>query len=150
MATTSRDDLRAVLRISARADYAIRMVVALAIRPDEVQAREHLAQAEQLPVKFVDHVLRQLRDGGLIESRRGRHGGYRLSRPAEEISLAQVVHAMAEPQPAAPPRDQPTVVAGWLADVWLGVSDAVDAALTDISVATLRDARQAETDGQGE
>ena len=147
MATTNGDDLRAVLRISARADYAIRMVVALAIRPDEVQAREHLAQAEQLPVKFVDHVLRQLRDGGLIESRRGRHGGYRLARPAEEISLAQVVHAMAE-QPAAQ-RDQPTVVADWLADMWLGVSDAVDAALTDISVATLRDARRAEADGQG-
>jgi Rrf2 family protein len=148
MATTSGDDLRAVLRVSARADYAIRMVVAMAVRPELVLAREHLAHSEGLPVKFVDHVLRQLRNGGLIESKRGRHGGYRLARPAEEISLADVVHAMAEPAPAAP-REPPAPVTGWLADVWSGVSDAVDAALSDISVATLRDARRAEVEGRG-
>jgi Rrf2 family protein len=150
VATTSGDDLRAVLRVSARADYAIRMVVAMAVRPEEVLAREYLAHSEGLPVKFVDHVLRQLRNGGLIESKRGRHGGYRLARPAEEISLADVVHAMAEPAPAAAPREVPVPGAGWLADVWSGVSDAVDAALADISVATLRDARRAEAaDTQG-
>ena len=147
MPTTSADDLRAVLRVSARADYAIRMVVAMAVRPEVVLAREYLAHSEGLPVKFVDHVLRQLRNGGLIESRRGRHGGYRLARPAEEISLADVVHAMAEPAPATAPREVP--VTGWLVDVWAGVSDVVDAALADISVAALRDARLAETDGQG-
>jgi Rrf2 family protein len=152
MATTSGDDLRAVLRVSARADYAIRMVVAMAVRPEVVLAREYLAHSEGLPVKFVDHVLRQLRNGGLIESKRGRHGGYRLARPAEEISLADVVHAMAEPAPvAAAPRELPVPVpvSGWLADVWAGVSDAVDAALADISVAALRDARLAEVDGRG-
>jgi Rrf2 family protein len=149
MAMTSGEDLRAVLRVSARADYAIRMVVAMAVRPEEVLAREQLAHSEGLPVKFVDHVLRQLRNGGLIESRRGRYGGYRLTRPAEQISLAEVVHAVAEPQPAAPPREQPAQLTGWLADLWSGVSDTVDAALADISIATLRDARRAETDVQG-
>jgi Rrf2 family protein len=147
MTTTSGDDLRAVLRVSARADYAIRMVVAMAVRPDEVLAREYLAHSEGLPVKFVDHVLRQLRNGGLIESRRGRHGGYLLARPAEQISLADVVHAMAEPHPQ--PRGEAAPASGWLAQVWSGVSDAVDAALADISIATLRDARLAETDAQG-
>jgi Rrf2 family protein len=147
MATTSGDDLRAVLRVSARADYAIRMAVALAIRPDEVLAREYLAHSEGLPVKFVDHVLRQLRNGGLIESRRGRLGGYRLARPAEQISLADVVHAIAEPLPE--PRGERPPVTGWLAEVWTGVSDAVDAALADISLATLRDARRAEAGLQG-
>ena len=78
----SGDGLRAVLRVSARADYAIRLVVAMACSPGEVLSREHLAQSEGLPVKFVDHVLRQLRNGGLIESRRGRLGGYRLARAA--------------------------------------------------------------------
>ena len=143
--TSGGDGLRAVLRVSARADYAIRMVVAMAAQPEVVLAREHLAQSEGLPVKFVDHVLRQLRNGGLIESRRGRNGGYRLSRAAEDISLADVVHVMAEPQSAAT-HDQPASAA-WLAAVWTGVSDAVDAALADVSVASLRDARQAEAQG---
>lgn len=152
--TSSGDGLRAVLRVSARADYAIRLVVAMACRPGEVLAREHLAQSEGLPVKFVDHVLRQLRNGGLIESRRGRLGGYRLARAAELISLADVVHVMDEPQPgpvgpALPAsHDDPVVVVaptGWLAQVWTGVSDAVDAALADVTVADLRDARLRET-----
>jgi Rrf2 family protein len=145
MASTSDGNgLRAVMRVSARADYAIRLVVAMAARPDEVLARESLAQSEGLPVKFVDHVLRQLRDGGLIESRRGRNGGYLLARPAEQITLADVVHAMDESQPSTVQQQVPT---GWLADVWTGVSDVIDAALTDVSVATLRDARDAEAAG---
>jgi Rrf2 family protein len=144
MSATSPDDLRAVLRVSARADYAKRMVVAMAVQPDEVLSREYLAQSEGLPVKFVDHVLRQLRNGGLIESRRGRHGGYLLGRRAEEISLADVVHAMAEPAPSAGTREEPAPAAGWLADAWSGVTDAVDAALADVSIAALRDARRAE------
>ncbi|MDX6223617.1 MAG: hypothetical protein QOD91_2671 [Frankiales bacterium] len=142
MATAGGEGLGAVLRVSARADYAIRMMVAMAIRPDEVLAREYLAQSEGLPVKFVDHVLRQLRNRGLIESRRGRHGGYRLARTAEQISLADVVHAMAEPQPVN--GRELAGATGWLAETWSGVSRAVDAALADISVASLRDARRAE------
>jgi Rrf2 family protein len=141
------DDLRAVLRVSARADYAVRLVVALSLRPDEVVSREYLAQTEDLPVKFVDHVLRQLRSGGVIESRRGRRGGYLLARPAEDISLAEVVHVMAEPQPSAAvrPEQLPAVErAGWLEAMWSGVSTAVDAALADVTVAVLRDARLAE------
>lgn len=146
MVTANGDDLRAVLRVSARADYAIRLVVAMAVQPDEVLAREYLAQSEGLPVKFVDHVLRQLRNAGLIESRRGRHGGYLLARLPEEITLADVVHAMAEPQPADQLREEAT---GWLAEVWSGLSNTVDAALADITVAALRDARRAEAAAQG-
>lgn len=147
--TSSGDGLRAVLRVSARADYAIRLTVAMACSPDDVLSREHLAQTEGLPVKFVDHVLRQLRNGGLIESRRGRHGGYRLAKAAEDISLADIVHVMDELAPtvvndsdeAAVPAP---VVAAWLTAVWTGVSDAVDAALAEVTVAALRDARLAE------
>jgi Rrf2 family protein len=151
--TSNGDGLRAVLRVSARADYAIRLVVAMAAKPDEVLPREQLAQSEGLPVKFVDHVLRQLRNGGLIESRRGRHGGYWLARPAELISLADVVHAMDEsPTPRIGPADElaATPPSNWLVAVWTGVSDVLDAALADITVAALRDVRRdAETAGQG-
>jgi Rrf2 family protein len=143
--TSDGDGLRAVLRVSARADYALRLVVAMAVQPDEVLPRETLAHNEQLPVKFVDHVLRQLRDGGLIESRRGRHGGYRLCRAAEQISVADVVHVM--DQPLAQGEQVPGTTAEWLTAVWTGLSDAVQAALADVTVASLRDARIAE--GQG-
>src|SRR3954454_5894751 len=120
------DDLRAVLRVSARADYAVRLVVALSLRPDEIVSREYLAQTEDLPVKFVDHVLRQLRAGGVIESRRGRHGVYLLARGAEEISLAEEGPVMAEPQPSAGVRPEavPAQRAGWLEAMWSGVSTA--------------------------
>jgi Rrf2 family protein len=143
--TSDGDGLGAVLRVSARADYAVRLVVAMAVQPDEVLPRETLAHNEQLPVKFVDHVLRQLRDGGLIESRRGRRGGYRLTCPAEQISVADVVHVME--QPPAQGEEVPAVTAEWLSAVWTGLSDAVHAALSDVTVASLRDARIAE--GQG-
>jgi len=90
-------------------------------------------------------VLRQLRDGGLIESRRGRHGGYRLSRPAEQISVADVVHVM--DQSPVQGEEVPAITAEWLAAVWTGLSDAVHAALADVTVASLRDARIAEDQG---
>ncbi len=141
--TSDGTGLRAVLRVSARADYALRLVVAMAVRPDEVQPREALAYDEGLPVKFVDHVLRQLRDGGLVESRRGRLGGYRLTRPAEEITVADVVRVM--DQSSAATDDEPVETAAWLAAVWTGLSDAVQAALADVTVAALRDERIAET-----
>lgn len=140
--TSNGDGLRAVLRISARADYAIRLVVALAARPGEVLPRELLAETEGLPVTFADHVLRQLRNGGLIQSRRGRHGGYWLARAPELISLADIVHVMGDSQ--IPPAQSHAEPAAWLSAVWTGLSDAVDAALADVSVATLRDARAAE------
>jgi Rrf2 family protein len=141
--TSDGDGLHAVLRVSARADYAIRVMVALSLRPDVVLPREQLAEAEGLPVKFVDHVLRQLRYGGLIESRRGRTGGYWLSRPAELITVADIVHVMDQPTLG---KDGPERVASaeWLAAVWTGLSDAVHAALADVTVAAMRDARLAE------
>ena len=154
--TSSGDGLRAVLRVSARADYAIRLVVVMACSPDEVLSREQLAQSEGLPVKFVDHVLRQLRNGELIRSRRGRLGGYWLARPPEEITLADVVHAMDEPQAiSVQPADRLAPVeavpppSGWLAAAWTGVSDAVDAAMADVTVAALRDSRLSESALQG-
>jgi Rrf2 family protein len=149
--TAGPDDLRAVLRVSARADYAVLLVVALSLHPDEVVSREHLAHTEGLPVKFVDHVLRQLRGGGVIESRRGRHGGYLLARPAEDVSLAEVVHVMAEPQPASGSRPELPAAerVDWLAAMWSGVSTVVDAALADVTIAVLRDARQAESTDRG-
>lgn len=58
---------------------------------------EHLAHAQQVPSKFLGAILRDLREQGLIESRRGADGGYRLARPADEITVADIVRALDGP-----------------------------------------------------
>ena len=58
---------------------------------------EELAEAQRLPVKFLEAILTQLRRSGLLESRRGATGGFRLARPASEISVADVMRAVDGP-----------------------------------------------------
>ena len=78
------------MRTTAKADYAVRAAVELAAAGDLVTA-EHIAQAQAIPVNFLENILRDLRRGGIVESRRGQQGGYTLARPAEEISVADVI-----------------------------------------------------------
>jgi Rrf2 family protein len=56
-----------------------------------------IAEAENLPLAYLEHVVAQLKAADLVVSSRGAHGGYRLSRPAEEIDMAQVVTALEGP-----------------------------------------------------
>src|SRR5438067_13391489 len=53
-----------------------------------------IAEAEGLPLAYLEHLVQRLRKQGLVESRRGAHGGYTLSRPAEEITMAEIVQAL--------------------------------------------------------
>src|SRR5436309_8289932 len=53
-----------------------------------------IAEAEGLPLAYLEHLVQRLRRAGLVESRRGAYGGYSLARPAAEISMAEVVHAL--------------------------------------------------------
>src|SRR5439155_22450303 len=83
-------------RTTAKADYAVRAAVELAGSGDLLTA-EHMAQAQAIPVNFLENILRDLRRAGIVESRRGQQGGYVLARPAEEISLADVIRAVEGP-----------------------------------------------------
>src|SRR5438552_4302575 len=58
---------------------------------------EHLAARQKIPPKFLESILAQLRNGGLVASQRGAEGGYRLARPAEEISIADVIRELEGP-----------------------------------------------------
>src|SRR6478735_6546870 len=80
------------MRVSAKADYAVRACAELASSPhgDPVRA-DDLAVGQQLPVAFLERILGDLRRGGVVASIRGRSGGYRLARPADEITLADVI-----------------------------------------------------------
>jgi len=83
-----------VMRLSARADYALRAVIELAAAgPGHVTA-DQLARAQQIPGKFLETILTQLRRAGLIRSQRGPDGGFWLARPASEISLADIIRVI--------------------------------------------------------
>jgi len=86
------------MRISARADYAVRAAVVLAEHYTEgFVSSETVAGAEGIPAAFLEGILADLRRGGIVESRRGAGGGYRLARDPEDVSVADVIRAVEGP-----------------------------------------------------
>ncbi|MEV6170225.1 Rrf2 family transcriptional regulator [Streptomyces sp. NPDC051954] len=86
------------MRISARADYAVRAVLELAVRHDDGPVKaETIATVQDIPHKFLEGILGDLRRAGLVDSRRGGNGGYRLAGDAAEITVADVIRAVDGP-----------------------------------------------------
>jgi Rrf2 family protein len=84
------------MRLSARVDYALRAVVEIAATEGPLTA-ERIARAQEIPPKFLESILLQLRRGGVVNAQRGPDGGYWLARPAAEISLADVIRVIDGP-----------------------------------------------------
>jgi Rrf2 family protein len=83
------------MMFSTRAEYGVRVMVELARRGgEEPVPLAEIADHEGLPVAYLEHLVARLRRAGLIESRRGAHGGYLLARDATEITMAEVVEAL--------------------------------------------------------
>jgi Rrf2 family protein len=82
------------MRLSARADYALRAAVELAAADDDRVTAEHLAQAQAIPGHFLETILTHLRRSNIVRSQRGPDGGFWLARPAAEISLADIIRAI--------------------------------------------------------
>ncbi len=85
------------MRLSARVDYALRAVVELAASEGRPLTSEKLARAQQIPPKFLESILLQLRRAGVVNSQRGPEGGYWLARPADQITLADVIRVIDGP-----------------------------------------------------
>ena len=85
------------MQVSARVDYGTRALAELASRPGQLVTSEELAELQGIPVKFLEGILTQLRRAGLVLSKRGAEGGYRLARPAAEIAVADVFRALDGP-----------------------------------------------------
>jgi len=86
------------VRVSAKVDYALRACVELAAAEGEGHVKgERIAQAQEIPLKFLENILGDLRHAGLVRSQRGAEGGYWLARPAAEITLAEVIRAVEGP-----------------------------------------------------
>jgi Rrf2 family protein len=98
--------------VSAKVDYAMRALLELAAadatEPGKLVTGEHLAQAQDIPPRFLEAILRQLRQAQIVTSRRGAEGGYRLARPSGEITVAEVVRWMGRwPRSGATGRSMP-------------------------------------------
>ena len=92
------------MRLSARVDYALRAAAELASVADGATGgrsrpvtAEQIARAQEIPPKFLESILLQLRRGGIVHAQRGPEGGYWLARPASEISLAEVIRVIDGP-----------------------------------------------------
>jgi Rrf2 family cysteine metabolism transcriptional repressor len=83
------------MMFSTKAEYGVRVMVDLARRGgEEPVALAEIAEAEGLPLAYLEHLVARLRRAGLVESRRGAHGGYLLAREPAQITMAEVVEAL--------------------------------------------------------
>jgi Rrf2 family protein len=86
------------MRVSAKADYAVRAMIELAAADEgEPVKGEQIADAQGIPLRFLENILAELRHQGLVQSRRGVEGGYWLTRAPTEITIAEVIRAVEGP-----------------------------------------------------
>ncbi len=131
------------MRISAKADYAVRAALELAAAADPPVKGERIAEAQQIPSKFLENILVDLRQAGLVASQRGPDGGYRLDLPPARISVADVIRAVDGPL-AVVHGDRPDAMkyegaADGLEDVWVALRANVRAVLEQVSLADIVD-----------
>ena len=128
------------MRVSAKTDYAIRAALELAAAPDERPVKgERIATAQAIPLRFLENILMQLRHAGLVESRRGADGGYRLARPAGDVALADVIRAIDGPLAGVsgvrPESLGFTGVAEPMREVWIAVRASLRSVLEQVTLA---------------
>ena len=85
------------MRVSAKADYAVRAAIELAAAEGDLVKGDHIARTQGIPLNFLENILVDLKQAGLVGSRRGPEGGYWLDRPAAEVSVADVMRAAEGP-----------------------------------------------------
>jgi Rrf2 family protein len=139
------------VRISAKADYALRAAAELAAAGGGPVKGDALATAQGIPPKFLENILSDLRQSGLIRSQRGSEGGYWLARPAEEISVADVMRAVDGPLASVrgqrPEDVDYTGPAEQLQRVWIAVRHNLRAVVENVTVADLGNGRLSEDVG---
>lgn len=125
--------------ISAKADYAVRALAALAASPHGApMTGEAVAAAQRLPVRYIENLLVDLRRARLVVSQRGSTGGYRLGRPAADISVADVMRAvdgpLAEVRGLRPDQMAYEGAAEHLQHVWIAVRAGLRDVLENVSI----------------
>lgn len=130
------------MHITAKAEYAMRALLTLAaVEEDGALTADKLAESQKLPVKFLENILVELRRGGLVRSQRGPDGGYRLARPAKDITAAEVLRLVDGPlaevrgvRPEAAAYDGP---AEHLQEVWVAARASLRSVLDHVTLADI-------------
>lgn len=125
--------------LSARVDYAVRAVLEIAARGNEPIAAAELAELQGISVSFLENILADLRRAGVVKSRRGRMGGQLLARPAEMITVADVIRAetgyLADIHGQRPEDIEYAGAAAHLTDVWVAARAAYRQVLESVTIA---------------
>ena len=130
------------MRVSAKGEYAIKALLDLALHEREgLQPIQEIAARQAIPQRYLEQVLLQLKRAGLLESRRGSAGGYRLSRPGDEVTVGAVLRAVEGPsarEPGGraphPHRDR----SGDLSELWGEIDLAVSGVVDRVTLEDLR------------
>lgn len=129
------------MRVSAKADYAVRAAAELAAAEQGPVKGERLAEAQDIPLQFLEHILLELKHAGIVRARRGAKGGYWLARPADTITVADVVRAVEGPiahvQSAPPESIEYRGNAQHLQEVWIAVRASLRAVVEHVTLADL-------------
>ena len=127
--------------VSARTDYAVRAMLAITAEHPRLVKAAGLAAVQDIPLSFLQGILLDLRRAGLLHSHRGVDGGYALARPAEEITIGDVVRAVGGALTTV--RGLPTAIATYhgaaagLHDVWVAVEEAIEGVVDHRTLAQL-------------
>lgn len=129
------------MRVSAKADYAVRAAVELAAADEGPVKGERLATAQDIPLQFLEHILLELKHNGIVRARRGAKGGYWLARPANEVTVADIVRAVEGPiadvQSTPPEAIKYSGNSEHLRDVWVAVRASLRSVLEVVTLADL-------------
>ncbi len=130
------------MRISAKADYAVRAAVELAAATDDKPVKaERIATAQGIPLNFLENILGELRHAGVVRSHRGAEGGFRLAKPATEITVADIIRAVEGPLASVrggPPEEAEYAgAAASLPRVWIAVRANLRRVVEHVTVADI-------------
>lgn len=129
------------MQVTARVDYALRALVELAATPGDLISRDELATAQEIPPRYLESILLQLRQAGVVIGQRGATGGYRLSRAADQISVADVSRAIDGPLAVVQGQRPEAIVydgnAKHLGELWIGLRAAVRMVMENVTIAEL-------------
>jgi Rrf2 family protein len=126
------------VRVTAKVDYALRAMVELAAAEGATVKGDRIAEAQGIPLKFLENILAELRRAGIVGSQRGADGGYRIARDPDAVTVADVVRAVEGPLAdvhGTPPEDlDPPGVAAPVREVWVATRAAMRSVLEAVTV----------------
>ena len=129
------------MRVTAKAEYAVRAVMELAAGEGEPVKRDRIVAAQAIPPKFLENILSELRHAGLVESQRGSEGGYWLARDPAEVTVADVMRAVEGPLASVRSSRPETLDYEGLAEplqiVWVALRATIRTVLDEVTIADL-------------